>query len=214
MREEKDTQINIVQNEKRKKTTDAQSAGKEKKQTQVETCKYEDEGSCRLGVKCPNFHPKKTCQFLGKLGSCPDRKNCQLRHPRNVCFFLEKQGSCHRGDNCRFRHPLELLRKPFLGQRQVPIQFQQPPPVLPFQKPPPILPFQQPSTVLPIQQQNHQPQSIVMQKKENMWRGKVWQNNVVPNSANQLNLDIYPNLPPVNRPESSMFFQNGRTKSL
>ena len=49
---------------------------KTNKNVQWKKCKFEDEGQCKLRGKCPDFHPKKTCQFLGKLGSCPNRNKC------------------------------------------------------------------------------------------------------------------------------------------
>ena len=69
---------------------------KKERHVQWKKCKYEDEGKCKLGNKCPDSHPKKTCQVLGKLDLSPNKDKCQLRHPKNVYFSWEQKGNCLR----------------------------------------------------------------------------------------------------------------------
>ena len=40
------------------------------KQKSKPKCKFEDTGKCKLKKNCPYFHPKRTCQSHGKLGTC------------------------------------------------------------------------------------------------------------------------------------------------
>ena len=71
-----------------------------------EKCRFfEENGWCRFGKGCHNFHPTKYCEWFQKVGRCP-LEDCKDLHSQKDCPFWSR-GFC-KNENCRMKHDPKL----------------------------------------------------------------------------------------------------------